>query len=212
MTGPGSLSGSTLSFTGAGSVVVTASQAGNTTYSAATPVQRTIVVNPATLTVGVTGSPSRIYGQPNPAFPYTIGPFVNGDTQASATTGAPTLTTTAVPKSPAGPYTITVGQGTLAASNYIFNVTNGTLTVNGGAAQSIFFPALANFTHGTSVTLVAVATSGLPVTFNVASGPASMSGSTLIITGTGPVSVTASQAGNTNFSAATPVTRTFTAQ
>jgi hypothetical protein len=212
VTGPGSLSGSTLSFTGAGSVVVTASQAGNTTYSAATPVQRTIVVNPATLAVGVVGSPSRIFGQPNPAFTYTLAPFVNGDTQASAVTGSPTLTTTAGPKSPAGPYTITVGQGTLAATNYIFNVTNGTLTVSGGAAQSVLFPALANFTHGTSVTLVAVATSGLPVTFSVASGPASISGSTLTITGTGLVSVTASQPGDSNFGAATPVTRTFTAQ
>lgn len=212
VSGPGSLSGSTLSFTGAGSVVVTASQGGNTTYSAAAPMQQTIVVNPVTLIVGVTGSPSRIYGQPNPTFTPAIGPFVNGDTRISATTGAPTLTTTAVPKAPAGPYTITVGQGTLAATNYIFNLTNGTLTVNGGAAQSILFPPLANFAHGTSVTLVAVATSGLPVTFTVASGPASISGSTLTITGTGPVSITASQAGDTNFSAATSVTRPFTAQ
>jgi Glycosyl hydrolases family 28/MBG domain (YGX type)/Divergent InlB B-repeat domain/Bacterial Ig domain len=212
VTGPGSLGNSTLSFTGAGSVVVTASQLGNTTYSAATPVQRTIVVNPATLGVGVVGSPSRIFGQPNPAFTYSIAPFVNGDTQASAITGAPTLTTTASPKSPAGPYTITVVQGTLAATNYIFNLTNGTLTVSSGAAQSVLFPALANFTHGTSVTLVAVATSGLPVTFNVTSGPASISGSTLTITGTGPVSVTASQSGDSNFSAASLVSRTFTAQ
>ena len=164
------------------------------------------------LTVGVNGAPSRIYGQPNPTFSYTIGPFVNGETQGLATTGVPTLATTAVPKSPAGPYVITVGQGTLAASNYTFSPVNGTMTVIGGAAQAILFPPLANFTHGTSVPLVAVASSGLPVSFTVASGPASISGSTLSITGTGPVSITASQAGNSNFGAATPVTRTFIAQ
>jgi uncharacterized repeat protein (TIGR02543 family) len=217
LTGPGSISGTgaaaTLSFTGMGTVVVTAMQSGNTTYSGATPVMRTIAVNQAVLNVGVNGAPSRIYGQANPTFTYTIGPFVNGDTQATATTGVPTLTTTAVPKSPAGPYAIAVGQGTLVAANYTFNLVNGSLTVNAGAAQSILFPALANFTHGTSVSLVAVATSGLPVTFTVNSGPASIAGNVLTITGTGQVSITASQAGNaTSFAAATSVTRTFIAQ
>jgi len=232
LTGPGSLSGSTLSFTGAGTVVVTASQAGNSTYNPATSVTQSIVVNSATLTVAVNGSPlSRYYDQPNPAFTYTIGPFVNGDTQAKAITGAPTLTTTAAPKSPAGNYAITVGLGTLAsanvlpglgggidappgtfAANYIFSLVNGQLTVNGGAAQTIMFPALANFSHGTSVPLVALSSSGLPVSFTVASGSATISGSTLTINGIGPVSVTASQAGNGNFSAATSVTRSFTAQ
>jgi hypothetical protein len=39
-----------------------------------------------------------------------------------------------------------------------------------------------------------------------------VSGGTLTITGPGPVSVTASQAADSNFSAATPVTQSFTAQ
>jgi polygalacturonase len=214
VSGPGSLSGNTLSFTGQGTVTVTASQAGNASYSAATPVQRTIVVNPATLNVGVSGTPSRYFDQPNPTFMYTLGPFVNGDTQATATTGLPTLTTTATPMSAAGPYPIAVGVGTLAASNYIFNPVNGQLTVNGGAAQAILFPALPNLTHTMSVQLVAVASSGLPVSFAVTGGNAyaSISGTTLTVTGSGPVSVTATQAGNGNFNAATPVTQSFTAQ
>jgi polygalacturonase len=214
VSGPASLSGNQLSFTGQGTVTVTASQAGNGSYSAATPVQRTILVNPATLNIGVSGSPTRYFDQPNPAFTYTLGPFVNGDTQASATTGLPTLTTTATPMSAAGPYAITVGVGTLAASNYTFNPVNGQLTVTGGAAQAILFPALPNFTHTVSVPLVAVASSGLPVSFAVTAGNsyASINGTTLTITGSGPVSVTATQAGNGNFNAATPVTQNFTAQ
>jgi hypothetical protein len=212
----GSLSGtnnSTLTVTGAGTIMIAANQAGNTNYFAATQVTAGITVNKATLTVGVSGTPSRFYGQPNPAFVYTIGTFVNGDTQLSATTGAPALTTTAAPKSAAGNYTITVGLGTLAAANYSFNLVNGQLTVNGGSAQVILFPALANFTHGTSVPLAALATSGLPVSFTVTNGPANITGgTTLNITGTGSVTVTASQAGNGNFGAATPVARTFTAQ
>jgi len=206
------VSGNTLSFTGAGSVTVTASQAGNGTYAPATPVSQTITINDATLTVAVSGTPSRYYGAPNPAFSYTIGTFVNGDTQLSATTGAPVLTTTAVPKSAAGVYPITVSQGTLASLNYNFNLSNGQLTVLGGAAQIINFPPLPNFTHGTSAVLLATSSSGLPVTLAVTSGPASISNNVLTISGTGTVQVTATQAGTTNFNAATPVVRTFTAQ
>jgi hypothetical protein len=175
---------------------------------------QSIVVNPATLTIAVSGTPTRVFGQANPAFTYTIGTFVNGDTQASATTGQPTLTTTGVPKSAAGTtYPITVAIGTLAAANYTFNLVSGQLSVTGSAVQAVLFPALANFTHGSSTPLGAIATSGLPVTFAVTSGNATVSnGNTLNITGTGSITVTASQAGNSNFAAATAVSRTFTAQ
>jgi hypothetical protein len=212
VTGPGSLSGNSLSFSAAGTVMITASQAGNGTYAPATPASQTITVNDAFLTVGVFGTPSRYYGAPNPAFSYTIGTFVNGDTQASSTTGTPLLTTAAVPKSPAGNYPITVGLGTLAASNYNFNLSNGQLTVLGGAAQTISFSPLPNFTHGTSVVVLATSSSGLPVTLTVTSGPASITNNILTVTGTGTVQVTATQTGNNNFSAAASVVRTFTAQ
>jgi len=213
VTGPATLSGSTLSFTGQGNVVVTAMQSGDSTYAAASPVMQTVVVSPSPLTVAVNGAPSRIFGQANPAFTYTIGPFVNGETQQTATTGVPSLTTTAVPKSPAGTYPITLSIGTLAAANYTFNLVSGQLSVTGNAAQVILFPALANFTHGTSVPLAAFATSGLPLSFAVTNGPATIgSGNTLNITGTGSTTVTATQPGDANFAAATAVVRTFIAQ
>jgi uncharacterized repeat protein (TIGR02543 family) len=214
VTGPALLSGSTLSFTGQGTVNITAMQTGSSTYAAATPVARSIIVNPATLTVAINGSPSRIFGQANPAFAYSIGTFVNGDTQATATTGAPLITTSAVPKSPAGTtYPINIAIGTLAAPNYTINLVGGTLSVTGNAAQGILFPALANFTHGTSTPLAAIASSGLPVIFTVTSGNATITGgNTLNITGTGSITVTATQPGNGNFAAATPVAHTFIAQ
>ena len=211
VTGPATFSGASLSFTGVGTVAVTASQAGNSSYSAAVPVQRQIVVNAAPLSVALSGNPTRVFGAPNPVFAYTIGPFVNGDTQASATTGSPLVTTAAVPRSPAGNYAVTVAQGTLAAANYTLSFTGGQLTVTGGAVQSIFFPALANFAHGSTVQLAATTTSGLPVSFSV-SGPATLNGSVLTVTGAGTVTVTASQPGDTNFSGAASVVRTFTAQ
>jgi hypothetical protein len=50
VTGFGSIIGSTLTVTGAGTVVVTANQAGNANYIAATPVSQTIIVTKATST------------------------------------------------------------------------------------------------------------------------------------------------------------------
>ena len=66
----------------------------------------------------------------------TITGFANGDTQASAVTGAPSLTTTAATASPPGTYPITAAPGTLAAANYTFTFVNGTLTVTQGTPGS----------------------------------------------------------------------------
>jgi len=55
--------------------------------------------------------------------------FVNGDSQITATTGAPSETTTAVVTSAIGTYPITIAAGTLGSNNYTFGFTNGTLTV-----------------------------------------------------------------------------------
>jgi len=212
------LSGGKASFaipttTPAGSHSLGAAYGGDATYASSVAAAMNFSVAQAVLNVGVSGTPTRYYGQPNPVFVPSITGFVNNETEASATTGAPTLTTAAVSKSSAGSYPITVSVGTLAAANYSFTTANGSLTVTGGAAQAILFPALANYTHGTSVPLVALATSGLPVTFAVTSGNASISGgTTLVISGTGSVTVTASQPGNGNFAAATSVSQTFTAQ
>ena len=52
--------------------------------------------------------------------------------------------------------------------------------------------------------------SGLPVSFSIVSGPATVSGSTLTITGVGSVTVRASQAGNATYDAAPNVNQTFT--
>jgi hypothetical protein len=69
------------------------------------------------------------HGSPIPTLTYTVTGFVNGDTQASALTGAPTLSTTATSSSPAGSYAIVIGQGTLASSLYSKILINGTLTI-----------------------------------------------------------------------------------
>jgi hypothetical protein len=128
VTGPATLSGSTLTITGVGPVTVTASQAGNSSYLAATPVQQSFTVAPALLTVTANNA-SRAYGNSNPAFTYTITGYVNGDTVA-VVSGTATETTTATSTSPGGTYPISFSTESLTAASYTFNYVNGTLTVS----------------------------------------------------------------------------------
>lgn len=62
----------------------------------------------------------------------------------------------------------------------------------------------------TPILLSATATSGLPVVYSIVSGPATISGSNLTLTGTGTVVIRASQPGNASYLAAPPVDRTIT--
>jgi hypothetical protein len=208
VTGPATVAGSLLTITGAGPVSVTASQSGNASYSAATPVVRGFTVNPAALTVTANNA-SRAYGAANPAFTYAIMGFVNSETSA-VVSGTATETTTATSTSGAGAYPITFSTEGLVAANYTFNYVSGALTVSGGVAQTITFNSIPNVTYGGGpITLTATASSGMPVTYAF-TGPVTVSGSTLTIIGAGPVTVTAAQVGNGNYAAATPVLRSFT--
>ena len=75
------------------------------------------------------------------------------------------------------------------------------------AAQTIDFPAISGFAwDGGAATLGATATSGLPVTYSLTSGPCALSGSNLTATRAGTCEVKAEQAGSSNFEAAPPVT------
>jgi sugar lactone lactonase YvrE len=207
ISGPATLSGSTLTITGKGTVTVTASQAGNNTYAAATAVTESFVVNPAILTV-VPVSTSINYGAAIPTFTYNITGFVNSD-PTTVVSGAPSITTTAVLNSPVGSYPITATIGTLLATNYVFAYNSATLTINADP-QTITFSTLPTVTYGVApITLAATTTSGLTITY-AATGPATISGSTLTITGAGSVTVTAAQAGNATTAAATSVLQTFT--
>ena len=79
------------------------------------------------------------------------------------------------------------------------------------ASQTITFGALANKASGDApFTVSATASSGLAVSFSIVSGPASVAGNTITLTGAGTVVVRASQAGNGNYNAAPAVDRSFT--
>jgi polygalacturonase len=196
----------TSSLPGVGSYGYVASSSGLTSTGTASE-----TVSAATLTV--TAQPaSRLFGDPNPSFPYQITGYVNSDS-SSVVSGTPVLTTTAARNSPATTYPITATVGTLAAANYNFATIGNTLTVNGGAPQTILFAPLPNLMYGGVYQLTALSTSGLPVTYSVLSG-GNVSGSTLRVTaGSGQtVTVTAMQAGNNNYAAAPNVQQSFVAQ
>jgi hypothetical protein len=225
--GPCTVTGSTVTTTAVGVCRITASASGyttanNTTYSAASLTQ-SFTITPAVLTV--TANPiAATYGQPLPALTYSFGTFVNRDT-SSVVSGAPALTTTATQGSNVGPYPITVTTGTLAAANYSFLFVPGILTIK-QAAQTIIFSTNAppSATYPASFPVAASAYSGSPATANgnavtfTASGGCSVAAGTTpgtatytMISSTVPCSVIASQTGNSNYAAATPVTETVNA-
>jgi hypothetical protein len=161
-TGPATISGNTLTITGAGSVAVTANQAGNGNYAAASPVSQTIAVAKAILTVAATNV-SAAYGAPLPKLAYTTTGYVERDS-AAALSGSPVETTTAKQGSAPGNYPITVAQGTLAATNYNFQFNSGTLTVTslGTVATPAFAPPPGAYFFSQSVT-IADATKGATI-------------------------------------------------
>ncbi|HEX7330065.1 MAG TPA: cadherin-like domain-containing protein [Pyrinomonadaceae bacterium] len=114
----------------------------------------------------------------------------------------------------AGSYTLTLtatGSGiTDVFGNVLAGDSSDTWVVPSPTPQTITFGALANKIFGDApFTLNATASSGLPVSFSIVSGPATIFGNTLTITGIGTVVVRASQEGNENYSAAIPVEQSF---
>jgi sugar lactone lactonase YvrE len=203
--GPATLSGNVLTTTGQGTVTVTASQPGSAAagYAAATPVVQTFTVAPAVLEV-IANDISGVAGQPVPTYTATYAGFVNGDTFATALTGAPSLTTNPSSPTAAGSYTITPAAGTLVAinGNYTFVFVKGTLSL-ASTAQTVTFTAISSpVTYGVAVLSLTATAPGGAVTFSVVSGPGTVNGSSLTITGAGTVVVKATQAGNGTYAAA----------
>lgn len=189
--------GNVLTFTGAGSVTITASQAGNANYLAADSVSRTFNVTKVAATVTL-GSLAQTYnGTARTATAVTVPAGLLTQFTYNGSTTEPTA---------AGSYTVVA---TIDSALYSGSAT-GTLTI-AKAGQTITFSAIPNQPATATLTLSATGGgSAQPVTFAVTSGPATLSGgSTLSFTGPGLVSVTASQAGDDNFLPASSVVRSF---
>ncbi len=197
ISGPATLSGSTLTVTGVGTVTVRASQAGNLGFLPAPDVEQSFNVTkaPATVTLGA------------------LNPTYSGSQKSVTVTTNPTplpvtVTYDSSPTAPTnvGSYAVVA---TINDATYQGSATD-TLVIT-KAPQAITFNTLPNRTFGDApFALSATADSALPVTFSVLSGPATLSGNTLTLNGAGTVVVSASQPGDTNHLAATQVDRSFT--
>ena len=110
----------------------------------------------------------------------------------------------------AGSYTLTATFTPTDTATYKTVTATATLTVNLASQTISFTPPASPVTYGVSpITLAASGgSSGIAITYSV-TGPATLSGNTLTITGAGTVRVTANQVGNTNYTAATSVTQTI---
>ncbi|MET4580251.1 MBG domain-containing protein [Ottowia thiooxydans] len=113
----------------------------NANYSLQPPVNGTLTVGPAPLTITVENA-NRVYGDVNPTFSATYTGLAPGETPANAMVTQPVLSSTALPSSPPGNYLITPGAA-VANSNYslaplgsgILTVVRRPLTVGGQNAS-----------------------------------------------------------------------------
>ncbi len=189
----------------------------------------TLTLTLAVMSGGATlGSPSSstltIHDPPTPTITFGATPaptFGGGNFTVNATTtntDSPTLTYSRVSGpcafvsgatfSSSGAGTCVVQASGAATTN--FNAASNTQNVTiAKASQTITFGALANKTFGDpDFTVSATASSTLTVSFT-ASGQCTMSGNTAHLTGVGSCTITAAQAGDSNYNAATNVPQSF---
>jgi hypothetical protein len=165
-----------------------------------------LTINKATLSV-TADNKSRAYGTANPAFTVSYSGFQCGD-NSSMIDNPPTGETTATSTSNVGPYPINPSGG--SDNNYTFTYYPGTLTI-GKADQTITFNPIPDKCGLGNVILTASSTSGLTITYaSTNTSVATISGNLANAVGYGTTNITASQAGNSNYNSATPVTRQLT--
>ena len=182
ISGPGSISGSTLTVTGAGTIVIAANQAGNSNYAATTAVQKSIVVNTGAPSITLTTSVNPILAQSPITFTATV----------TSTIGTPTGTVIFMDgTTPLGTSTIASGVATLTTSTLAVGAHTITAVYSGDAnfitsASSALTETVLNFSVSFS--------SGTG-----SSGTASITSATVLPGGTAVFIVTISPVGSTTF-------------
>jgi hypothetical protein len=194
---------------GTGTCSVKYDQAGDDDYNPATQVVETVNAQQADQTINVTATApeSKVYNA-------SFGVAAN----ASSGLGVAITTSGVCGGSGTGSATITMTSGTGTCTVHYNQAGNGNYnaatevtedTTAQPASQTIDFAALADKTDGDpDFTVSATASSGLAVSFT-ASGQCTVSGNTVHLTGPGSCTITAHQAGDSNYSAAADVPRTF---
>ena len=203
------VSGTTATMSATGTCVLEAMQTGDSLYLPVNTVEEVAVggesqtiafANPGTQTVGT---------------PLTLSATATSGLTvsfASQTTSVCTVSGATAKFLEAGTCTIQAtqaGNATYAAATPV----SQSFTVNAGSLQSqtITFNNPGTQTVGTQLTLVATASSGLTVSFiSQTTSVCTVSGTTATLVASGTCTIQATQAGNTTYAAATPVSQSFT--
>jgi hypothetical protein len=201
VSGPATIVGSTVTLTGAGTVLLSASQAANGNYAAATTTT-TFTVTTEVPTLAFATIAAKTYG---------AAPFVVSATSASS--GAVSYSVVSGPATIVGNMVTLTGAGTVVLSasqaangNYAAATTTTSFTV-ATEVPTLSFATIPAETFGNAAfTVSATSASSGAVSYTVVSGPATIVGSTVTLTGSGTVVLSASQAANGNYAAATTTT------
>ena len=197
------VAGNTVTLVGAGSTTITASQAGNTNYAAATSVTQTLTVNKVAQTIsGVASTANKTYGDAAYSLGATVGSGLT-ITYASSNTSVATIaangTVTIVAP---GTTTFTASQTGDARYSAATDATQA-LSVSKATPALIFNSSNSTTVNGT-VTLNATSASTGAVTYTSSNNAVvSINGTVATGTGAGAAIITASQAADSNYNAAT---------
>ncbi|MDQ2924398.1 MAG: hypothetical protein M3R43_02395 [Acidobacteriota bacterium] len=199
--GPGSISGSTFTVTHAGAITLLAKQAASGGFPAATTTA-TFNVTPATPTLAFATVPAQTVGVPFNviASSQSVAAVAYSVLSGPATISGRSVTLT-------GTGTVTLQASQAALGDYAATTATTSLTAAGTMA-TLTFAGIPSKTFGTSPPFTVSATSASPgaVTYSATIGPATVSGSTVTLTGAGTVTLSANQAASGSFPAASAST------
>jgi sugar lactone lactonase YvrE len=204
------ISGNTVTIVGAGTTIITASQAGNENYAAATPVSATLIISKGNQEISglkdMQNSVSDVFYFINDAYATSGLPlsFTSSDI-AVATVSGNKVTFTG-----GGTTTITASQAGNAKYNAATPVSAKLTVSKANQTISNLFDMQSVLSDG-SLTLSGTASSGLPVSYT-SSDPkvATISGNKVTFVGAGVTTITATQAGDGKYNAATSVSVSLT--
>ena len=203
------VSGTMVTLVAVGTCTIQATQAGNANYAAATPVNQSFQVTQESQTITFGALSNQALGTAPFTLSATASSGLSGKLQFAndrAYARSPELRLTLVAVGTCTIQATQAGNANYAAAtpvNQSFQVTQ--------ESQTITFGALSNQALGTApFTLSATASSGLRVSFNSqTTGVCTVSGTTVTLVAVGTCTIQATQAGNANYAAATPVNQSF---
>jgi len=205
------LAGSSVTPIATGSCTISASQPGDPNYAAAAPVSQSFKIVQAAQTIFFATIPDTVVGSP----PITLSATASSGLAvsfASSTLTVCTVSGSIVTLAGSGNCTI---KATQAGNNsYAAAVPVSETFAVAAASQTISFGGISSQTLGAkSFALSATASSGLAVTFSSTTTPVcTVATVNVTLVATGSCTIQAAQAGNNSFSAAAPVTQTFSVQ